>query len=266
MRNYLHVVFQNANHSPQHTYYLLERCAADDVNISLVEARKDARMACHIKCCLVNAIVSLDSAVNHCDCMLLRVCLSSAQDPITILNIYNDSRNHAVDYLTDIAHFLPSLNLVGGDYNTHSPLWDPQYHPDPMVRTGEIIDLHARLGLCLLSPMGEPTHFPHHGDLRHTVIDLIWVPDDHDPAFRLLRSYCGSLSIAPNSDTEKEFIASIRVAMRDRLPPNIQAASPAELQEAEDTLFDCIASAWSLHATPTVICNKSPLALVNARA
>ncbi|KAI0365325.1 DNase I-like protein, partial [Pilatotrama ljubarskyi] len=320
MQHRLHVVFQNVNHSPQHTHLLLERCAADDVDVVciqepwygpirpipsaspagpaertednmlygtqlhpawyLIEARKDARVACHVNRRLVNAIISVDSSVNHRDCMLLCVRLDPTQDPINILNIYNDSRNTAIDYLADVAHTLPDLDIVGGDYNTHARLWDPEYPPDSAARTGEVIDLHARLGLRLLSPVGVPTHFPHRGNLRNTVIDLVWVPDDHDPDLYNVRvapderglsdhavihahipagqwSYQGSPSIAPGSEAEKQFIGALRTALHNRLPPDTPLNTPADLQEVVDTLFTCIQDAWSSHASPVVICNKS---------
>ncbi|KAI0686391.1 Endonuclease/exonuclease/phosphatase, partial [Cerioporus squamosus] len=318
----LHVVYHNVNHSPQHTHFILERCAAMNVDVvclqepwygpirpipsaspagpaertennmlygtqlhpawTLVEARKDARVVCHVSRRIASAVISLDPAVNHRDCMLLLVRLEPEQDPVAIMNLYNDTQNAAIVYLADIAHSLPAIDIMGGDYNTHSPLWDPAYPPDSIERIGEVLDLHARLGLCLLSPPGIATHIPHRADFRSTVIDLIWVLDDRDPNLYSIHvaqderglsdhavlhahipagqwSYEGAPSIAPKSDAEKNFIASIRDAVRSRMPPDMPLDSDAGLHLAVDTLFSCVSDSWLAHASPTIICNKSRL-------
>ncbi|RDX46284.1 DNase I-like protein, partial [Lentinus brumalis] len=322
MSQSLHIVYHNVNHSPQHTHLILEQCAAMKVDIvclqepwygpirpipsaspagpaertednmlygtqlhpawHLIEARKDARVVCHVSRRLINAVISLDPTVQHRDCMLLLVRLEPDQDPVAILNVYNDGNNAAVEYLADHAHLLPAIDIAGGDYNTHSTVWDPTYPPDSMARTGEVLDLHARLGLRLLSPIGVPTHYPHRSTLRPTVIDLVWVPDDrphelyrvhvapherglsdhavihaHIPAGEW--SYEGQPSIAPNSEAEGAFVASIRSSVRVLLPAEAALESVDDLRHAVSTLFACIEDAWSSHATPTVICDKSRL-------
>ncbi|KAI0682513.1 Endonuclease/exonuclease/phosphatase, partial [Cerioporus squamosus] len=318
----LHVVYHNVNHSPQHTHFILERCAAMNVDVvclqepwygpirpipsaspagpaertddnmlygtqlhpawSLVEVQKDARVVCHVSRRIANAVISLDPTVNHRDCMLLLVRLEPEHDPVAILNLYNDSRNSAVSYLTDISHLLPALDIMGGDYNTHSPLWDPDYPPDSMARTSDVLDLHARLGLRLLSPPGVATHIPHRTDFRSTVIDLVWVPDDRDHGLYSISvaqnergmsdhavihahipagqwSYEGAPSITPKSEAEKSFISSIKDTLRSRLPLNTPLDTEASLCLATDILFSCISDSWLAHATPTVICSKSRL-------
>ncbi len=248
----------------------------------LVEPRKDARVVCHVSRRLANAVISLDPAINHRDCMLLLVRLEPTHDPVAILNIYNDRDNSAVEYLADHAHSLPVIDIAGGDYNTHSTVWDPAYPPDPMTRTGEVLDLHARLGLRLLSPPGVPTHFPHRANFRPTVIDLVWIPDDRPHELYRIRvaeqerglsdhavihahipagewSYEGQPSIAPKSEAEGAFIASVRDSVRTLLPTELSLQSTDDLQTAVNTLFACVQDAWSTHATPTVICDKSKL-------
>ncbi|KAI0648602.1 Endonuclease/exonuclease/phosphatase, partial [Trametes meyenii] len=320
MPSTLHIVYQNVNHSPQHTHMLLERCAAQNVDVvciqepwygpirpipsaspagpaertdnnmlygtqlhpawQLIEARKDARVACHVNRRLVNAVVSLDSTVCHRDCMLLLIRLDPQQDPTAILNIYNDSNNSAVEYLADIAPRLPAIDVAGGDYNTHAATWDPEYPPDSSARVGEVLDLHARLGLRLLSPPGSKTHFPHNHHLRSTVIDLIWVPDDRSPDLYHIRvapyerglsdhavihvhaptgewSYHGAPTITAKSEEEKEFLADIRASVQHRLPIDTPLQSTDDLQAAVDALFECILHAWQAHAKPLVICSKS---------
>ncbi|KAI0688358.1 hypothetical protein C8T65DRAFT_543472, partial [Cerioporus squamosus] len=248
----------------------------------LVEPRKDARVVCHVSHRLANAVISIDPSISHRDCMLLLVRLEPSQDPVAILNIYNDSGNSAVEYLADRAHLLPAIDVAGGDYNTHSTVWDPTYPPDSMARTGEVLDLHARLGLRLLSPVGIPTHYPHRTNFRPTVIDLVWVPDDRpQDLYRIYVaererglsdhavihvyipagewSYEGQPSIAPNSEAEEAFISSIRNSVRALLPPELAIQSADDLGNAVDTLFACVKDAWTSHSSPTVICDKSRL-------
>ncbi|CDO70323.1 hypothetical protein BN946_scf184843.g12 [Trametes cinnabarina] len=232
---------------------------------TLVENRKDARVVCHVNRKLANAVISLDST-----------------DPIAILNVYNDVQNSAVRYLLDVAPRLPSLDIVGGDYNTHAPIWDPTYPADSRTRVGELLDLHAQLGLRLLSPPGVPTHYPHRAGLRETVIDLVWVPDDREHNLYQIRvapeerglsdhavihvhipagewSYQGSPSIAPKSQAEQNFIAAILASTLATFPDLPNLSSEAELQHAVDCLFECITDAWNRNATPVTICNKSRL-------
>ncbi|KAL7283508.1 hypothetical protein ACG7TL_002941 [Trametes sanguinea] len=248
----------------------------------LVENRKDSRVVCHVNRRLVNAVISLNSSVSHRDCMLLQIRLDPSHDPTNILNVYNDAQNSAVLYLADIAHNLPPIDVAGGDYNTHSRLWDPTFPQDSRSRVGEVLDLHAQLGLRLLSPPGVQTHFPHREGLRATVIDLVWVPNDRDPALYDIRvapeerglsdhalihvriptgewSYQGSPTISPGSAAEQHFIAAILASTRVRIAEHPPLTSEPELQRTVDTLFDCIADAWNRNATPVVICNKSRL-------
>ncbi|KAI9057933.1 DNase I-like protein, partial [Trametes sanguinea] len=322
MSSSLRIVFHNANHSPQHTHYVLERCAASNIDIVclqepwygplrpipsasptgpaertednmlygtqlhpawlLVENRKDARVVCHVSRRLANAIVTVDSTVNHRDCMLLSVRLRPDHDPTNILNIYNDAQGSAMAYLAEIADQLPALDVVGGDYNTHATMWDPDYPPDSRTRVGELLDLHAQLGLRLLSPPGVHTHFPHRSNFRATVIDLVWVPNDRDPGLYDIRvapeerglsdhalihvriptgewSYRGAPSIAPKSEAEQHFIAAILASVRAYVPQEPRMDTSDELQAVVNQLFDCIFDAWNRNATPTTICNRSRL-------
>lgn len=168
----------------------------------------------------------------------------------------------------------------GGDYNTHSRLWDPDYPPHSAARTGEVLDLHARLGLRLLSPVGIPTHYPHRDTFRPTVIDLVWVPDDRAHRLYEVRvapeerglsdhavihavipagewSYQGAPSIAAKSEAERDFLEAIREGVQQRLPPAIPLGTEEELCSAVDSLYSCITDAWQAHARPVTICNQS---------
>ncbi|KAL1937237.1 hypothetical protein VTO73DRAFT_13933 [Trametes versicolor] len=168
----------------------------------------------------------------------------------------------------------------GGDYNTHSRLWDPDYPPHSAARTGEVLDLHARLGLRLLSPVGIPTHYPHRDTFRPTVIDLVWVPDDRAHRLYEVRvapeerglsdhavihavipagewSYQGAPSIAAKSEAERDSLEAIREGVQQRLPPAIPLGTEEELCSAVDSLYSCITDAWQAHARPVTICNQS---------
>ncbi|KAH9900043.1 Endonuclease/exonuclease/phosphatase, partial [Cubamyces lactineus] len=322
MLNSLHVVYHNVNHSPQHTHYILEQCAAMNVDVvclqepwygplrpipsasptgpaertrdnmlygtqlhpawTLVENCKDARVVCHVNRRLANAVISVDSTVKHRDCMLLLVRLRPEHDPTVILNLYNDVNNAAVRYLADISETLPPIDVMGGDYNTHAQLWDPTYPADSQARVGEVLDLHATLGMRLLSPPGVQTHFPHREGLRSTVIDLVWVPNDRDEALYRISvkpeerglsdhavihvriptgewSFQGAPTIAPESEAEASFIAAISASVLASFPELPHLNTAEELQEATDRLFNCITDAWNRNASPRTICNKSRL-------
>ncbi|KAH9854856.1 Endonuclease/exonuclease/phosphatase [Lenzites betulinus] len=322
MPHTLHVAFQNVNHSPQHTHALLEQCASANVDVvciqepwfgpirpipsaspagpaertdnnmlygtqlhpawQLIVPQADARVVCHVSRRLTRAVVSLNAEVKHRDCMVLTIRPDPSADPISILNIYNDTQNSAIEYLCDIAERLPDIAIMGGDYNTHSRVWDPDYPPDSAARTGEVLDLHARLGLRLLSPPSVPTHFPHRQSFRPTVIDLVWVPSDRPPELYDLRvapeerglsdhavlharipagqwSIEGAPTITPKSDEEKAFLTDVTAAVLARLPPDFPLATMAELATAVDTLFGCVHDAWNAHAQPSRVCSKSKL-------
>ncbi|KAI0326298.1 hypothetical protein GY45DRAFT_1224315, partial [Cubamyces sp. BRFM 1775] len=322
MNTSLRIVFHNVNHSPQQTHLVLEQCAKLNVDVvclqepwygsirpipsavpagpaertednmlygtqlhpawQLVENGKDARVVCHVNRRLSKAIVTLDASIKHRDCMILSVRLEAEQDPVVILNVYNDRDNSAVQYLTDHAHELPAIDVAGGDYNTHAPMWDPDYPPDSNERVGEVTELHARLGLRLLSPVGVPTHLPHREDLRSTVIDLVWVPDDrseelyniivdaegrglsdhaviHVSVPAGLWPYQGEPSIAPGSDAEKRFVEAILNSVEFCLPADTPLETDEDARLAVDILYECIREAWNDNATPTKICSKSRL-------
>ncbi|KAI0629880.1 Endonuclease/exonuclease/phosphatase, partial [Trametes polyzona] len=315
----LHVVFQNVNHSPHATHMLLERCAVQDVDIvciqepwygpirsipsatpagpaertddnmlystqihsawSLIEARKNARVACHVSRRLVNAVVSLSAAVDHHDCMLLPVRLDAEQEPIAILNIYNNQHNTAVEYLAVIINALPPIDIAGGDYNTHSHVWEPRrVQVDSAAQIGEVLDLHAHLGLRLLSPVGVPID----ERPKPSVLDLVWVPNDRPPQLFTICivkdergpsdhfvihvtiptrewSLEGPPDISPKSEAEKAFLSNIHDSVATRLPPGLPLDSADDLCAAVDVLFECVWVAWDAYARPIVLCDKSRL-------
>src|SRR6267154_461081 len=120
--------------------------------------------------------------VDDRDVMLLS--LQTSLGPVFLLNVYSDDRGHATDLLFRISSRLPRCVYMGGDFNCRSKHWELNFPEQP--RRGDlIIDIADYLGLSLGSPRTYgPTHFYKHGDEhRSSVIDLIFVSDDHPDHF-----------------------------------------------------------------------------------
>jgi len=99
--------------------------------------------------------------------------ISASQKPILLINIYNPC-NESV--LTTVHTYLQSLRnqdyefiIMGGDFNCHHPMWNPQSYTRHDEEADTLVDLAADLGLSLMIPPGTIT-YPNAG----TAIDLVW--------------------------------------------------------------------------------------------
>ncbi|KAI0687492.1 Endonuclease/exonuclease/phosphatase, partial [Earliella scabrosa] len=244
-------------------------------NWQLLVPQYESRVACYVNRRLVNAISRLHASVSHRDCMLLSLTLRADAEPIQILNVYNDVHNEAVRYLHRIIHELPALDCIGGDFNTHSVLWDPEYPSDSAERVHSVTSLFDNLGLTIINTPGAATHYPH-GSGRSTVIDLAAVPaglfipqlellyddmgpSDHVPLRVKLPTTVWALEGAPTipirSEEEQKFLEDIR--QRSEAISADPITSLVALQERVDQLFAAIAAAWNDHARPRRFSHKS---------
>ncbi|KAF8974794.1 hypothetical protein BDZ97DRAFT_1911948 [Flammula alnicola] len=113
--------------------------------------------------------------IDHPNIMVLS--LSSGESSFYLLNVYSDSDHGAINWLRDHDRDLPRCHLMMGDFNAHSPDWDPG-----SAREGCALSLQqsaAILGLELAA-FGNPgpTHIPRDHAKHSTVIDLAFVPPD----------------------------------------------------------------------------------------
>jgi hypothetical protein len=94
----------------------------------------------------------------------------------TVVNVYNRPAhaNVAVQSLLKILPALPSIAIVQGDFNLHSPLWDASVQCGSNTALQLYSDL-SELGLNLLNSEDEPTWTNGRGS--ESVIDLLFVSD-----------------------------------------------------------------------------------------
>src|SRR5215467_1047767 len=112
--------------------------------------------------------------VDHRDIMF--VSLFSGQDVINLLNVYNNGDNTAVHFLRQEMDNLPTCEYMGGDFNCHSEVWDPDV-PHHRASAQALVDMASDLNLAW-TPLSNPgdTHYPHDGSLNPSVIDLVFLP------------------------------------------------------------------------------------------
>ncbi|KAF8675519.1 hypothetical protein AX14_005099, partial [Amanita brunnescens Koide BX004] len=93
-----------------------------------------------------------------------------------LVNVYNQpgSRHAAIESLLRIAPSLPNLAVVQGDFNLHSPLWDPAISSHSGL--GErLFNTFSDLQLNLANDDGDATWTNRHG--ASSVIDLLFYHD-----------------------------------------------------------------------------------------
>ena len=156
---------------------------------------------------------------------------------------------------------MDDLLLLQGDFNLHSPDWDPQVLHAPQIAT----DLMATLTLSeltLVNDDGLPTW--HHKHNKPAVLDLLFVANpllrrcscdfqndklgrgatDHSLLHLWIRRRSkvpGQQYIPQDSDEEEAFIAGVKQSVT-------QAVHGAHVQDIFDQLYDGIAKAWNSNA------------------
>ena len=225
------------------------------------------------------AAARLSPDVKHPDVMGAAVSLQPDVATVYILNIYNDSDNSAVTHLLSIPDALAGVDICGGDFNTHSLLWDARLLPSqlsPAARAQDIADLTASLGHVLISPADTYTHFPHNLALRRSVINLVFGPpgegatvsvqgnwrfgSDHAPLVASLPSLRSvgehTPAISPrNEELNAQFVEDIYTDIS--FIPSTPAASVDDLERRVHRLMAAFSWAWQGNAVVPDICDHS---------
>jgi hypothetical protein len=61
--------------------------------------------------------------IDHCDILIMSLFYRGSTE--CLANVYSDDNGTAIQILKDKASSIPALSLMAGDFNCHSPLWDP---------------------------------------------------------------------------------------------------------------------------------------------
>jgi len=115
--------------------------------------------------------------------------LGKGNDTYNVMNVYSDDDKTAILYLWDHVDELPLFYYMGGDFNVHSSVWDPEvmHHRWAAIT---LLEIAADLDLEWTKPSNAgPTFISHNADLRWLVIDLmfhrisksVWSPARRDP-------------------------------------------------------------------------------------
>ena len=225
------------------------------------------------------ASARLSPDIKHPDAMRVAVSLQPDVATVNVLNVYNDADNAAVSYLLSAPDALSGIDICGGDFNTHSLLWDSRLLPSqlsPAARVQDVVDLSSSLGHVLLSPPDTFTHFPHNLALRRSVIDLVFGPpgedvsvsahgnwrlgSDHAPLVASLPSLRSvgehSATISPrNEELNAQFVEDIYTDIS--LVPVTPIASIEDLERRVNRLMSAFSWAWLSNATVPDICDRS---------
>jgi len=62
--------------------------------------------------------------INHCNIFVLS--LFQGNNTYNLMNVYSDADKTAISYLWDHIDELPLFHYMGGDFNVHSSMWDPE--------------------------------------------------------------------------------------------------------------------------------------------
>ena len=182
-------------------------------------------------------------------------------DFFNLVNVYNrpGSRHAAIESLLRLAPMLPNLAIIQGDFNLHSPLWDPSYSHASGLGERLFYEL-SNIEMNLANDEGDFTWTNQRGS--RSVIDLVFYHDllarvlpqtlidlegrgrsDHAIiflAFGKQSPHWGRPYIACDSEEEAAYLANLSQAFLEfcRLPPEV--AGENLLLAAED--------AWRKHS------------------
>ncbi|KAI0720225.1 Endonuclease/exonuclease/phosphatase, partial [Cerioporus squamosus] len=305
----LRVACNNVNHTPNQSHFLLESMVrtcdilfvqepyygpikrvasnsdpAGDVLVGtqvhpawiLMETRTPARVCAYVNRELNELRPQLCShVVDHRDMILISLTIDKQVH--YLLNVYNDEHSTALTWLQEHAGELPPLDLVVGDFNLHSTMWEPDA-PHESPRALDLVNLMSGIGLGLVNADGAPTHRPHNAALRSTVPDLIWAPtdriasdglrvrvdltgrgaSDHAILSTTLRVGWWQKTLPPSikrkSDAEKAFLRDL-VDSVARVPVDVD--SIIGVQRTCDAIMEAVQAAWDAHATSPRITSRS---------
>ncbi|TFK79485.1 hypothetical protein K466DRAFT_505463, partial [Polyporus arcularius HHB13444] len=305
----LRIACNNVNHTPTQSHFLLESLVrscdvlfvqepyygpiktvasnsdpAGEVLIGtqvhpawlLMETRTPARVCAYVNRELADLRPQLCAhVVNHRDMILISLTIDRKVH--YFLNVYNDDRSTALVWLQEHAAELPPLDLIMGDFNLHSTLWEPDA-PHESARAVDLVNVMSEIGMSLVNIEGKPTHRPHNPALRSTVPDLVWAPSDRvasgearakidldgrglsDHAIIYTSVQVGwwekrlPPTIKRKSDAEKAFLKDL-VAGVASVP--IELDTIVDIQRTCDNIFSAAQAAWELHAVSPRITSRS---------
>ncbi|KAF8698521.1 hypothetical protein AX14_001126 [Amanita brunnescens Koide BX004] len=178
-----------------------------------------------------------------------------------LVNIYNrpGSRHAAIESLLRIAPSLPNLAVVQGDFNLHSPLWDPAISSHSGL--GErLFNTFSDLQLNLANDDGDATWTNRHG--TSSIIDLLFYHDllarvspqtivdidgrgrsDHAIlflAFDKQSPHWGRPYIARDSEEEAAYLHD--------LAASIVTNAALDPESAGNSIMAAASTAWSAHS------------------
>ena len=104
------------------------------------------------------------------DVMIIQI--SASQKSTLLINVYNPCNESVLTtvhtYLQSLRHQDYEFIIMGGDFNCHHSMWNPQSYTRHDEEADTLADLAADLGLSLMIPPGTIT-YPNAG----TAIDLV---------------------------------------------------------------------------------------------
>jgi len=88
----------------------------------------------------------------------VKLFLKNTNVPFSIMNVYNPCHNITVAELNHYSRQLGSSRLIVGDFNAHSPMWEPNKTSNITGKSIEDLLLHDP-SICLLTPASLPTFY-----------------------------------------------------------------------------------------------------------
>ncbi|KAI0746613.1 Endonuclease/exonuclease/phosphatase, partial [Daedaleopsis nitida] len=261
----LRIVSQNVNHTPSQSHFILESLVGQcDILLVqepyygpikavvsnsqprgetligtqihpawlLLETRSPARVCAYVNRELLDLRPQLCAhVVDHRDMLLMSLTVD--RQVHYYLNVYNDERSTALQWLQDHAADLPPLDLIAGDFNLHSTAWEPDA-PHESPRAVDLVNLMSGIGLSLANVDGAPTHRPHNVALRSTVPDLVFAPSDRVANGEV----CVNVDLDGRGLSDHAILSTaLEVGWWAKsLPPTIKRKSEAEREFIKDLL------------------------------
>src|SRR5687767_9019687 len=195
------------------------------------------------------------------------------------MGVYSDAQHTAIELLARKRDQLPLFDYIGGDFNVHSRIWDPNRCRDHQTTAISLLDTAAALG-TELAQFANPgfTHKPHNPDLRDLIIDLVFIPgseiltspivremwlqgpSDHVPLLVVIDvgreiPFHPNAAIKKDSEIEKDYITMITEHVRDIDPT--EPTTPNEVEAMADALASTFERAWNCYAAAPESCRRS---------
>src|SRR3978361_110748 len=205
------------------------------------------------------------------------VTLRTPNREFHFMNVYSDEQRSGINWIHEHSNSIPRLSYMGGDFNCHSPMWDPHSRiADPHAHT--LVDTAQELGLILSEPESEaPTYVSHAGtsfsvidlmfipsdsraDVHHHILSEERVPSDHCPL--VVELYLGEVvdtnpgkSIKRGSEEDISFTAAVAegIASMPWTPPN----SRDSIERVTEDISEVVRSAWEEFSVAKTVSARS---------